>query len=216
MSVRAAVVVVVAVLLVTTGRSGVTLTGDVDGFTVARHAADGSPVRGCAPVHLVVNPADGPPDALAAVEAAADALSEASGLPVVVDGPTEAAPSADWPQVGRPVLVAWAAPGTGQLGASGKSGAATSAWVGDRYVSGLVVLNSEHIDLMRTGYGGDRTGALLLHEVGHVLGLGHVDDPTQVMYPTVGAAITLEGGDRTGLAAVGTDACSDSPPATAR
>jgi hypothetical protein len=184
--VAACAVVAVAVVWAVGAHGQVDRPAASSAFTIAERAADGSPVRWCASVHVVVNPAGGPPDALAAV-----------------DGATAAAPTAAWPQVGRPVLVAWGPPGTGPLGAAGESGATTRAWVGDRYVSALVVHNSEHVNLMRSGYGADRTVALLEHELGHVLGLGHVDDPTQVMFDQVGSVGSLGAGDRAGLAAIG-------------
>ncbi|HXZ72356.1 MAG TPA: matrixin family metalloprotease, partial [Streptosporangiaceae bacterium] len=57
------------------------------------------------------------------------------------------------------------------------------------------------------GFGnGASTGALLLHEVGHVLGLGHETvDTLQVMYPALTSSATpwYEAGDRTGLARLG-------------
>ena len=49
----------------------------------------------------------------------------------------------------------------------------------------------------------------MLHEIGHVLGLDHVDDPTQIMNPTAGVT-ELGDGDRAGLAAVGASDCAES------
>lgn len=43
---------------------------------------------------------------------------------------------------------------------------------------------------------------LYLHELGHVIGLGHVDDQSQVMYPTVYRKTTLGGGDIKGAFAL--------------
>lgn len=56
--------------------------------------------------------------------------------------------------------------------------------------------------------------ALYLHEIGHVVGLGHVDDPAQVMYPTLeesdGAGYAA--GDQAGLRALGAAAgCLTNP-----
>ena len=56
--------------------------------------------------------------------------------------------------------------------------------------------------------------ALYLHEIGHVVGLGHVNDPAQVMYPTLeesdGAGYAA--GDRAGLRALGAAAgCLTNP-----
>ena len=42
----------------------------------------------------------------------------------------------------------------------------------------------------------------MLHELGHLAGLSHVDDKAQVMYPVIGAA-DYAAGDRAGLSQLG-------------
>jgi predicted Zn-dependent protease len=46
-----------------------------------------------------------------------------------------------------------------------------------------------------------------MHELGHVLGLGHVQDPSQLMYPAHHGQATYGPGDLAGLAAEGDGAC---------
>jgi hypothetical protein len=49
--------------------------------------------------------------------------------------------------------------------------------------------------------------AIILHELGHLVGLDHVDD-RQLMYPeTGGDVLDFAAGDLTGLAAVGSGRC---------
>ena len=50
--------------------------------------------------------------------------------------------------------------------------------------------------------------ALLLHEIGHVIGLGHSDDDSQVMYPILEGDVTLGAGDIAGAQAL-TGTCTN-------
>jgi hypothetical protein len=71
---------------------------------------------------------------------------------------------------------------------------------------GFVVLNSAHNQIYRPGYGSGVTrGALLLHEIGHAMGLGHVGSTREIMYPTMldRKYSMYKDGDRTGLQKVG-------------
>jgi hypothetical protein len=69
---------------------------------------------------------------------------------------------------------------------------------------------------LAAGFGpGTTDGEVLLHELAHAVGLGHVLDPTQVMYPhTTHSESQFGAGDRAGLAALGAAAgCHPAPPA---
>ena len=73
------------------------------------------------------------------------------------------------------------------------------------YVTGEVVLDTD-LTGVAPGFGpGATRGNLLLHEMGHLVGLDHVTDPNQIMYPSLsGQAPNGYGaGDRNGLAHVG-------------
>ena len=52
--------------------------------------------------------------------------------------------------------------------------------------------------------------SVLRHELGHVVGLDHVDDPRQLMYPWSVGVVTYQDGDRAGLAELGQGACTRS------
>jgi hypothetical protein len=111
------------------------------------------------------------------------------------------------------VLLAWTDAGTiprlagGVVGVGGPIAAPVhDQW---RTVSGVVYLDAPDLALaaMRgTGYAVART--VMLHEIGHLLGLGHVDDPHAVMYPSSGVIGAYTDGDLRGLAAAGSAACS--------
>ena len=54
----------------------------------------------------------------------------------------------------------------------------------NRAAQGGVVLNAGFNDDLANGFGSGFTwGEVLMHELGHVIGLGHVDSTKQLMYP---------------------------------
>jgi hypothetical protein len=71
---------------------------------------------------------------------------------------------------------------------------------------GFVVINSDHNRRYSRGFGSGYTrGALLLHEIGHSLGLDHVGSTSELMYPQMlnRAKSDYKLGDRTGLRKLG-------------
>jgi len=195
---------------------------------------DGSPVRwdACTPVHIAVNPAGAPPGAMEDLSEALARIREASGVELVVDGFVDELPAVERQPVQRdrygdgwaPVLVAWArldgSPLAAGLGVEdGVLGVASPLAVtlpGDSgiLVTGQIVLESAVV--VSPGFRTTKSqGAVMLHELSHVLGLGHTPDNAQLLYdggePIAGRG-ELGPGDRAGLAAVGRSAgCLDAP-----
>ena len=184
----------------------------------------GRPVRWdpCRPIHYVVRPDGAPPGGAAAVRGAVARVERLTGLRFVPDGATDEPPSKDRPtmDVGRygdrwsPVLVAWTDPQeypsmAGYAGLGGPDAVSGDGPGTRRYVSGVVFLNRDHLAEVRTWpEGRDRMAAVVLHEFGHLVGLDHVDDPSQLMFrrPTALPGVVGDG-DRRGLARLGGGPC---------
>ncbi|MGB3409576.1 MAG: matrixin family metalloprotease [Microthrixaceae bacterium] len=77
------------------------------------------------------------------------------------------------------------------------------------YVTGSLVLDRENFAGMLGEFDGyARARATVLHELGHLVGLNHVDDPGQLMAPMLqGSQTEFAAGDKEGLAALGKGAC---------
>ena len=184
---------------------------------------DGTPVgySPCRPLHYVVNAALAPEGAERLVEDAIRTISRATGIKFVDDGSTAEAPSptrAPYQQDAygdrwAPLLIAWTTPERApQLaGPVIGTGGSTHFSFGDgpkSFVTGSLELDAPQIaeDLSRRD-GAAYATAVILHELGHVMGLEHVDDPVQLMYPEIGAPDGLAAGDLNGLYELGAAQC---------
>lgn len=201
-------------------------TSQSGGFAFLRAAEDGrSPVSWdpCRPVRYVVRPAGQAPAGAALLRSALAEVSAATGLRFVDGGVTEEPPGSQrepyQPQrYGRgwaPVLIVWSDPAESPELAgdvAGYAGPASYARAGQRqrYVSGQVVLDAPQLSqlLARPG-GAEQARGVVLHELAHLAGLGHVDDPSQLMNPSdgPGGPVGYQAGDLHGLAMVGAGGC---------
>ena len=177
----------------------------------------------CRTVHLVVNDELAPPGGDGLVLEAATTVAAATGLHIVVDGRTDEQPGEDRPlrDPGRygpgwsPVLLAWTTPGQVPRLAGRTAGLGGSSRVVDdlsgrsTYVTGTVSLDAPDLTaIMARPHGGALVRAVVMHELGHVLGLGHVDDPRELMYQDNDGRTSFGSGDLTGLAALGHGRCA--------
>ncbi|MFL4477208.1 matrixin family metalloprotease [Paeniglutamicibacter sp. ORCA_105] len=175
----------------------------------------------CRPVHYVIRPENSPAGGEVLIHEAVAEVSAASGLRFVYDGPTAEGPSRerDRYQPGRygerwaPVLLTWSDPEetpglTGDVGGLGGSEYAHTPGHPFVYVAGQVMLDAPGL-VPILGYpgGAELVRAVVIHELGHVLGLDHVDEPDQLMYGGRNDRTTLAEGDREGLALLGAGAC---------
>ena len=197
--------------------------GDVHAasYTFSRTNADGSPVRfnPCDPIHVVLNLAEAPPDALSTLTTAINAVAAATGLMFVIDGNTTEVPQSSRPAVQArygsgwvPVLIAWSRHGESDLLPGGSAlGQGQATWFGtsigtDAFVTGQLVIDADATARLAHGFGAGQTmGELLLHELAHLVGLGHTQDITQVMYPLLEPlpAAAFGSGDLAGLRLLG-------------
>ena len=197
------------------------------GWSASYVDAAGRPARWdpCTPIRYVVNPAWMPRDGRRDLAEALRRLSAATGLVFEDAGNTDELPGANraayqperYGERWAPLLVAWIPPGATDLrvgrGVQGVSvGVAVPSERGGHLVSGQVVLDAGNP--LASGFGpGATEGEVLLHELAHAVGLGHVLDPTQVMYvQTTNSESEYGAGDRAGLAALGAAAgCHPAP-----
>jgi hypothetical protein len=182
----------------------------------------------CAAIHYRVNTRYAPAGALADVKAAIARVRAATGITFVYDGSTSVIPQANYGYAYNPLgsgtppplVIAWAKRGTG-TGTSNlltggaeiaRGGATAMSWTTAagvvhplRAVTGLVVLDVAYNSKpggFATTAGGTR-GGVLLHELGHVMGLQHVRDASQEMNPYLISRASYGNGDNAGFAKVG-------------
>ncbi|MEI4273436.1 peptidase [Klenkia sp. LSe6-5] len=197
---------------------------DSDSFGFIARQADGTtPVAydPCRPVDVVLATDGAPAEAEALLTDALDRMTEVTGLQFRYAGPTDELPGSGraayqpdrYGDRWAPVLVGWRTPEqepalAGEVAGLGGSASAGPAGGPLVYVTGSVTLDGpEYADLLADG-DTELARAILLHELGHVVGLAHVWDETQLMAATTrGGVLDFADGDLAGLAVLGAGAC---------
>ena len=197
-----------------------------DGAYAFLHVTDdGAPVGydPCRPVRYVVRPDGMPEGGQALVDEAAAVVAAATGLVLEYAGTTDEVPAVEraliqerYGDVWAPGLGAWADEATMPELAGDVTGVGGSAAVpgadgrGEWLAAGRVVLDVDDLgEMLARPSGRDQARALVVHELAHVLGLDHVDDPAELMFPVNAVRTALGPGDLAGLALVGQVACED-------
>ncbi len=169
----------------------------------------------CRQISYVVNPASAPDGWQRHVEQAITEVSARTGLEFVDEGTTDDRDFSTRIRDGgspEPVIIAWADEDeVGDLADDVAGvGGPTMVSLGQlrAYVSGSVVLDTDATDRFAEDRDGDAFQvALLLHELGHLVGLDHVDDATELMYADAITRPDYGPGDRAGLAQLGAIPC---------
>lgn len=161
----------------------------------------------CRPIEVVVNPEGAPSNYDDLVDTGLARTGAATGLRFVRVGLTDKRDVSTGVLPRRePVLIAWATPEEVPELAGDVAGIGGSAAVGQpgqmRYVTGRVILDRD----LFASFGTDEAPfaqAIVDHELGHVVGLGHVDDPGELMFEGNVGLTSYGPGDLEGLARLG-------------
>lgn len=176
----------------------------------------------CREIRYEVNP-DGAPggddDVVAFVQDAVEEVSGLTGLQFDYLGETDRRPSWEANLVPRgrsePVLIAWADEDevdelegdVAGVGGAVSQRAPAGGW--RRYVTGQVTLDRDVYEILEGDRDGEARGrAILLHELGHLVGLDHVDSPAELMYADEVGLLDFGTGDRNGLVRLGKGRCA--------
>lgn len=177
----------------------------------------------CRAIHYVMRRKGMPPGGQLIVTESMRRLSRATGLVLRYDGETDEAPRSARPATNKPlygdrwapVLISWSDPNetpelAGDVAGLGGGIGVSSGGSPEVYVSGSLTLDGPQLaGMLSLASGPELVRAVVLHELGHVVGLGHIDDPTQLMAPDLTPKVTdYADGDLTGLAALGRGPCA--------
>lgn len=180
--------------------------------------ASGTPAHWdrCTPIRYAINRSSLPRPAgkvVATIQEAIRQVSAASGFTFVDVGDTSVLPqsSGGWATDQADLFIGYSDPSAlpGLATAAAETLNSTQTLPDGRVrmvTSGIAIDRTEQL---YPGFHGRGIGPIVLHELGHVLNLGHVDDTEQLMSPVHSGASTnrLQPGDRAGLAVLASLPC---------
>ncbi|MGF9755008.1 matrixin family metalloprotease [Microvirga sp. 0TCS3.31] len=169
----------------------------------------------CEQIRYRINPAGGPPGGSELIHRALERASAATGLAFADEGETDERP---FPGGGKlfgrpdPVVIGWADAAeypdlAGEVAGVGGAVAERGSGGRLRFVSGGIVLDVEAFTPTTVAEQPRVMEGIVLHEVAHVVGLGHVSEPMELMYASSTGQVDLGPGDREGLARLGALPC---------
>ena len=175
----------------------------------------------CRTVEVRINASGEVPGGSQLVLDAMDRVSELSGIELEYAGPSEDRPDA-WEremtsgglEAYPPVLVSWSDEDeTPELdgdvvGLGGSISLRGGSYARERYMTGSVTLDSPDLhEIHEQDDGEAKVRAVILHELGHLIGLGHVSDPRELMSEANTGQLDFGPGDREGLTRLGGEKC---------
>lgn len=189
--------------------------------------SDGSPARWnpCAPIRYVINPGQAPEGSVQDVHEAVLRVTAETGIAFEYGGATDEIPTmnraayqpGNYGDRWAPVLIAWVDPRTSSISFEDEGHAAAavakpSTARSERvFVSGWIAMSLADPNPPGFAVPGMQ-GPVLLHEFGHILGLGHVEQRGEIMEPAGGGMTGFGPGDREGLRRLGHEAgCLETP-----
>jgi Matrixin len=175
----------------------------------------------CRPIHYVMRPDNASIGGEELLHDAVARMSEVTGLRFIYDGLTDEQPSPDresfqperYGDRWAPVLVTWETEHENPdflTDVIGFGGSTRMSLPGEPqvFVTGAVALDAAAFDQMIAVPGGAADArAVILHELGHLVGLDHVPDATQLMYPESNRVLDFAAGDLAGLVQLGRGEC---------
>lgn len=182
---------------------------------------DAKPVRWdpCTTIHWRFNTHGAPTGGATVVRSAVARVAQATRTTWILDGTTTAVPSTGvlprTMDAHRPIVIGWTNAAHSDLlrgGAANVLGVTRTAWFGiDNGTSRVAEMQAAVIALDGTHRlpltGRVSWKAVLLHELGHAMGLDHVGTTSQLMYPVLPSNLTdLQSGDLAGLTRLGRSA----------
>lgn len=190
-------------------------------YTFMRTAGD-RPVTydPCRTIRYALNLDEAPPGSEAVLGTAINEVERATGLRFEYVGTTHRKPLDKEPITSRfgfddalPVTISWASPAEAPMLTGDIAGYAGSSYLmingrPTHYVTGRVVLDAQtYASLVQTPAGAAEARAITMHELGHLVGLAHVDDPAELMNRENTGQQHFGPGDLAGLAHLGNGKC---------